>query len=134
KPKEQFASNQPPGAKDVEFDAVKAVQHVKDLCAIGPRISGTEGMKKQQDLIIKHFESTGAKLVKQEFPGKQVSKRDPVPMTNLIFQWNPDRARRVLVCTHYDTRPHADEEDNRANWNKPFTSANDGTSGVALLM
>ena len=134
KQKEQFASNQPPGATDVEFDAEKAMKHVKDLCAIGPRISGTDGMKKQQELIIKHFEASGAKLVKQEFDGKQVSQRQAVPMTNLIFQWNPDKARRVLICTHYDTRPHADEETDRVNWNQPFPSANDGTSGVALLM
>jgi glutaminyl-peptide cyclotransferase len=134
KPKQQFASNQPPGAQDVAFDAEKAIKHVKALCDIGPRISATEGMKKQQELIIKHFETTGAKVVKQEFQGKQVSRPQAVPMTNLIFQWNPERTRRVLVCTHYDTRPHADEETNQANWNKPFVSANDGTSGVALLM
>ncbi len=134
KPKEQFASNQAPGTKDVAFDADKAMKHLKELCAIGPRISATEGMKKQQEYIIKHFESSGAKVVKQEFQGKQLSRPEAVPMTNLIFQWNPDRTRRVLICTHYDTRPHADEEGGQAEWNKPFISANDGTSGVALLM
>lgn len=134
KPKQAFASNQPPGAADVPFDAEKAMKHLKDLCAIGPRISATEGMKKQQELVIKHFEGIGAKVVKQEFQGKQLSKRQPVPMTNLIVQWHPERTRRVLICTHYDTRPHADEETDRQRWNRPFLSANDGTSGVALLM
>ncbi|HEY2783347.1 MAG TPA: M28 family peptidase [Fimbriiglobus sp.] len=135
KQKEQFASNQPPGAKDVAFDADQAMKYVKELCEIGPRISATEGMKKQQELILKHFEATGAKVVKQEFKARQLSRRQPVDMTNLIFQWHPERARRVLICTHYDTRPHADEETtDQTSWNKPFPSANDGTSGVALLM
>src|SRR5581483_11153275 len=62
------------------------------------------------------------------------SRRAPVAMTNLIASWFPDRKRRVIFCTHYDTRPAAHEEPNRQDWNKPFVSANDGTSGVALLM
>jgi Zn-dependent M28 family amino/carboxypeptidase len=55
-------------------------------------------------------------------------------MANIIVTWFPDRERRVLLCSHYDTRPHADQEPDRNNWTKPFVSANDGTSGVAWLM
>ena len=55
-------------------------------------------------------------------------------MTNIVITWHPERERRVLVCSHYDTRPHADQEPNRNDWSKPFVSANDGTSGVAWLM
>ena len=40
----------------------------------------------------------------------------------------------MLLCSHYDTRPQADQEPNRNDWDKPFVSANDGTSGVAWLM
>src|SRR4029079_17247170 len=55
-------------------------------------------------------------------------------MVNLIISWNADKPRRVVLCSHYDTRPIADQEANRNNWTKPFVSANDGTSGVAFLM
>ena len=55
-------------------------------------------------------------------------------MTNIVITWHPERERRVLLCSHYDTRPHADQEPNRNDWSKPFVSANDGTSGVAWLM
>ena len=61
-------------------------------------------------------------------------QRPPVEMTNLIVSWYPEQQRRVLLCSHYDTRPIADQERNRANWTQPFVSANDGGSGVALLM
>jgi Zn-dependent M28 family amino/carboxypeptidase len=55
-------------------------------------------------------------------------------MVNLIVSWQPEKERRILICCHYDTRPIADQEEKRANWNKPFLSANDGASGVAMLM
>ena len=110
------------------------MKYLKQLCDIGPRISGSEGMKKQQELIEKHFKDLGATVTRQEFKARQRSRKADTEMVNLIISWHPDKARRVLICSHYDTRPIADQEANRDNWNKPFVSANDGTSGVAFLM
>ena len=120
--------------KPVAFDAKRAVGYLEEVCKIGPRISGTEGMRKQQELLVKHFEKLGGKVQKQTFKARQLSQRDPVEMTNLIVSWHPDRPRRVILCSHYDTRPIADQEPDVRNWRKPFLSANDGGSGVALLM
>jgi hypothetical protein len=55
-------------------------------------------------------------------------------MANLIISWHPQAQRRVILCSHYDTRPIADQEENIRKWHEPFVSANDGGSGVALLM
>jgi hypothetical protein len=121
------------GMTEVKFDDAQALKYLKQLCDIGPRISGTEAMKKQQELIEKHFKDLGATVTRQEFKGKQLSRKEATEMVNLIVSWHPDKTRRVLISTHYDTRPIADQ-DNRKNWNKPFVSANDGTSGVAFLM
>ncbi len=118
----------------VPFDGVRAIKYAKSLCDIGPRISGTDGMKKQQELLVKHFEDLGGKVSKQEFLAEQKSQKNKVAMTNLIVKFHPDRKDRVLFCAHYDTRPQADQEDNRKNWSLPFVSANDGTSGVAWMM
>jgi hypothetical protein len=52
----------------------------------------------------------------------------------LIISWNPNAKKRVIFAGHYDTRPIADQEERRGDWTKPFHSANDGTSTVALLM
>jgi hypothetical protein len=120
--------------KPVAFDAKRAMGYLKAVCKIGPRMSGTAGMKKQQDLLVKHFEAHKAKVRKQTFKAKQLSQRKQVEMTNLIVSWHPERKRRVILCSHYDTRPIADQEPERRNWTKPFLSANDGGSGVALLM
>jgi Zn-dependent M28 family amino/carboxypeptidase len=90
-------------------------------------------MKKQQELLAKHFEALGGKVSWQKFTATQRERR-PVDMANLIVSWNPDKERRVILCSHYDTRPIADQEPDRRKWNDDFLSANDGGSGVALLM
>jgi hypothetical protein len=134
-PRDQFAADQ---AKDADtgapFDGKRAMGYLKDLCAIGPRISGSDGMKKQQELLKKHFEALSGAVTFQKFSAKQASRTDEVPMANMIVTWHPDRERRVILCTHYDTRPIADQEPARRDWTKPFVSANDGASGAAWLM
>lgn len=116
------------------FRADRALQYLRDICALGPRISGSDGMKKQQELLRKHFERCGATVELQRFQAQQRSRREPVEMVNLIARWHPNRSRRILLCTHYDTRPIADQEPDERLWHKPFLGANDGASGVALMM
>jgi glutaminyl-peptide cyclotransferase len=122
------------GQQPARFDADRAMGYLQELCRIGPRISGTAGMTKQQDFLRKHFESLGAKVELQRFTARQASRRESVEMANLIVSWHPDRQRRVLLCSHYDTRPIADQEPDRRKWHEQFLSANDGGSGVVLLM
>jgi hypothetical protein len=128
-------SGKPPGpAAPMPFDARRALKYLEEICLIGPRISGSEGMIKQQQFLKKHFEKLGGRVRFQEFTARQVSRRTPVAMANLIVTWFPERPRRVILCCHYDTRPIADQEEDRRKWTEPFVSANDGGSGVALLM
>ena len=134
---------------DIRFDGEKAYQHLKQLCDIGPRSSGSPGMAKQQDLLEDHFKRCGAEVIRQEFTipdprGLDVSVlmnsaddetaeyQGIVPMTNLIARWKPDRKKRILFCAHYDTLPFPmlDPVDPKGE----FVGANDGASGVALLM
>jgi hypothetical protein len=132
-----FAEDRAPpaaAAVPVPFDAKRSMQYLEAICKIGPRISGTEGMTKQQELLEKHFKNLGGKVSYQRFSAKQRSARKAVDMANLIVSYYPDRERRVIVCSHYDTRPIADQEPNRRRWRDPFVSANDGGSGVALMM
>jgi hypothetical protein len=120
--------------RDGGFDSERALDYLKQLCAIGPRVSGSDGMARQRELLRKHFETLGGQVELQEFTARQKSRRDPVAMANLIVSWYPDRPRRVILCAHYDTRPIADQERDKRRWGQPFLSANDGGSGVALLM
>jgi hypothetical protein len=121
-------------AKPAPFDGARAMKYLESICAIGPRISGSAAMRKQQELIKKHFEELGATVQFQTFSAKQNSVRGSVEMTNIIVSFQPEKKRRVILCSHYDTRPIADQENDPRDWKKPFVSANDGGSGVALLM
>lgn len=131
----EFAADRLPEPVDpLPFDPERAMAHLKAICAIGPRISGSDGMLRQQELLTKHFEALGGKVTLQRFTAQQKSVRKPVEMNNLIVAWFPARTERVILCAHYDTRPIADQEKDPRRWREPFVSANDGASGVALLM
>jgi hypothetical protein len=132
-PRDGFASDRPGGDR-ITFDSKRAMGYLRALCDIGPRISGTEGMKRQQELLKKHFEDLGGEVRWQRFTVRQKSVRKDTEMANMIISWHPERRRRCILCSHYDTRPIADQEPNVRRWREPFLSANDGGSGVALLM
>jgi hypothetical protein len=133
RPSDGFASDRFPAAAD-EFDPGRALGYLADVCKIGPRMSGTDGMKKQQELLETHFKPLADAISWQQFDATQRSVRRPVAMANLTVSWYPERRRRVIICSHYDSRPHADQEQDPRKWRQPFVSANDGGSGVALLM
>lgn len=121
-------------APALPFDAARAFGYLEQVCAIGPRIAGTDGMLRQQQLLEKHFVDLGAQVFFQEFDTSHPQTGEPVRMRNLIVSWQPQAPERVLVCCHYDTRPRPDREPYPPNQDKPFIGANDGGSGVALLM
>jgi glutaminyl-peptide cyclotransferase len=133
----EFAADRDPAPLKVSpapFDGERAIGYLKEVCRIGPRISGTDGMKQQQEMLKKHFEAQGAKVDFQRFKAKQRSQKEQVDMTNLVVSYWPDRPKRVILCSHYDTRPIADQEADQRKWKETFISANDGGSGVAFLM
>jgi hypothetical protein len=118
--------------KDIPFDGARAYQYLKKLCALGPRPSGSRGMEAQQKLLAEHFTASGAEVEVQRFSGRDPRDGSPVPMANLIVHWHPQSKERVLLCAHYDTLPLPlrDPRDPRGR----FVGANDGASGVAILM
>jgi glutaminyl-peptide cyclotransferase len=132
--RDQFAADRAADAAPWAFDADRAMRYLNRLCELGPRVSGTDGMRRQQDLLKEHFEKLGGQVRFQKFTARQVSRPQPVEMTNVIITWRPQAARRVIFCGHYDTRPMADQEPDRNRWREPFMSANDGTSTTAFLM
>lgn len=121
--------------EDIPFNGARSYEYLKQICAIGPRISGTEGMQAQQQLVGKHFARLGGKVRLQRFAYRHPVDGSRVPMANLIVEWHPERKQRILLCAHYDTRPRPDADpDPRQRVSGTFIGANDGASGVALLM
>jgi glutaminyl-peptide cyclotransferase len=123
-----------PIPKEVPIDGDRAMEIIKTICDMGPRISDTPAMKKQQEFLKKHFEDLGAKVTMQEFPAKH-PKKGPVTLANMIVEFHPEATERILICCHYDTRPFPSEDSNvrKRETEGIFIGANDGASGVALL-
>ncbi len=117
---------------DIPFNGQRAFEYLEQICEIGPRVSGSAGMRAQQKLLTDHFEKLGAKVERQEFRVRHPQTGEAVPMTNLIVRWHPERRERILLCAHYDTRPFPDRDPK--NPRGTFIGASDGASGTALLM
>jgi hypothetical protein len=89
-------------------------------------------MTKQRELLAAHFRAAGGTVRGQAFEIRDRRTGRPVHMENLVVEWHPDRRDRVLLGAHYDTRPFPDRDP--VDPKGTFIGANDGASGVALLM
>ncbi len=118
--------------EDIPFDGRQSYAYLKEICELGPRPSGSDAMAKQQKMLSDHFRKLGGKVTLQEFPERHPQDGSRVTLANLIVEWHPDRRERILLCAHYDTRPYPDRDPR--NRRGTFLGANDGASGVALLM
>ena len=117
---------------DIPFNGARAYESLKRLVDIGPRRSGSEGMKIQQKLLTDYFQKRGGQVEFQRFTAPDPRNGAEVPMANLVVRWQPKAVNRVLLCADYDTLPFPlrDPENPRGR----FVGANDNASGVAILM
>jgi hypothetical protein len=130
----QYVADRPEQPKN-PLDGARAYRYLQEICALGPRPSGSPGMKQQQELVRRHFEQLGGKVTLQKFQAANPLGGAHVPMANVIVEWHPERQERILLCAHYDTRPLPDQDlDPVERRSGVFLGANDGASGVALLM
>ena len=124
-------ADEPVAAPDA-FSGDRAMAHLETIVAIGPRVSGSPGMSKQRQLLVDHFRAAGATVTPQAFQIRDRKSGKAVAMENLVVVWHPDRDDRILLGAHYDTRPFPDRD--RDDPRGTFVGANDGASGVAVLM
>jgi hypothetical protein len=121
--------------KNNPIDGNRAFGFLQHICTLGPRITGSPAMQSQQQILSEYFTNLGGKVRLQHFSFPHPLKKSPQGGSNLLVEWHPDRQDRILLCVHYDTRPQGDNSlvpaYQRGNI---FLGANDGASGVALLM
>jgi hypothetical protein len=116
------------------IDGQRAYGYLKKICDLGPRVAGSEANARQRRMVADHFAKAGGKVREQPFYHPHPLTGNRVNMVNVIGSWHPERSLRVVICAHYDTRPQADQEQDPDRLKQPFIGANDGASGVALLM
>lgn len=117
----------------VRFSADSAYRFVKDQCDFGPRTPGSKAWKQCGDYIAGKFEGYGLKVVNQR-TSIQAWDGTTLPCRNIIAAYKPEVTERVIVCAHYDSRPWADNDENPDNHRTPVMAANDGASGIAVMM
>ncbi len=110
-----------------DFNADSAYAFVKAQVDFGPRIPGTPAHAKCADYLSAKLKSYGFTVTIQN---ATIQTFDNMQFTlkNIIAQFNPSSQKRILLCSHWDTRPWADSD--KKDPKKPFGSANDGPSGV----
>ena len=115
------------------FNADTAFAFVKQQVDFGPRVPGTSAHKACGDFIVSRMTSYGAKVTEQQTTLKTFEGKS-IPVRNIIAAFAPEKKTRVLLCAHWDSRPFGDKDKNQSLWQKPIDGANDGGSGVAVLM
>ena len=115
------------------FDADSAFAFCERQCAFGPRVMNTEAHDKCGRWIVEKFKQYGCTVIEQQ---ATLTGYDGTPLksTNIIASYRPELSTRILVCAHWDCRPWADNDPDSTNWRKPVMGANDGASGVAVML
>lgn len=115
----------------VDFNGDSAYLLVKQQVDFGPRVPGSAGHTKCHNYLVNHFKKYADTLYLQNSTAKTFDKKN-IPVKNIIAAFNPQKTKRILLCAHWDTRPFADQD--TKDKDKPILGANDGASGVAVLM
>lgn len=114
------------------FDGTRAYELLKKQCDIGPRYPGAPGHKATAEFIASELKPLADEVSTHSFKYRVSGKT--LEFTNIYAVFNSDASRFVLLCAHWDTRPYADQEIDEVKKTKPVPGANDGASGVAVLL
>ena len=135
--------NAPKGSSATEPDTValigpafrqdSAYAFAAKQCSFGERTMNSKAHDLCGDWIAAKFSEYGMKVETQDaeltgWDGTKLRSR------NIIARFRPEQAKRILLCAHWDSRPWADNDPDSANWRKPVMAANDGASGVAVML
>lgn len=117
----------------VAFDVDTAMKHLTAQCDFGPRVPNSTAHRRCGDYIAAHFRHYGLQVTEQRttltgWDGRRLECR------NIIAAYRPEASERVVIAAHWDSRPWANEDPDSTKHNTPVPAANDGASGVAVLL
>ncbi len=113
------------------FSGDSAYTFVKTQVDFGPRVPNSSAHLKTGDFLVKKLKGYGAQVIEQKFDA-QTFDGQRVKLRNIIASFFPEKPKRILLTAHWDTRPFADKDTKKPN--APFDGANDGASGVGILL
>ncbi len=115
------------------FNADSAFAFCQAQCDFGPRTMNSEAHERCAQWIAETFRKYGCTvdLQKATLRGYDAT---PLQSTNIIASVHPECPYHVMLCAHWDSRPWADNDPDSLNWRKPVMAANDGASGVGVML
>jgi len=129
-----FASAGGCQTKIPNFNGDAAFAHLVAQCDFGPRNPGSVGHQKALEYYLKILSPLADSVKTQPFIETMPRTKEKVEMHNVIAQFNPDAKKQIMLSAHWDTRPWGDRNLSVMRKNQPILGANDGASGVAVLL
>lgn len=117
------------------LDGEKAFEHILRQCSFGPRIPGTRAHEECSKYITEELRRAGSEVTHHRFIYKSHALRKELIGTNIWAKVKGSKPKEsILLCAHWDSRPMADRDPVLSNRKKGVPGANDGASGVAVLL
>lgn len=114
------------------FNPDSAWKYLEAQCDFGPRNPGSDGHEKCLDYLTTELQKYSSNVILQNFSHYDSRLRKTYNMNNIIADFGEPPF--IILCAHWDTRPWADRDSYSGNRKKPIIGANDGASGVAVLL
>ena len=116
------------------FNGNAAFTHLVAQCDFGPRNPGSVGHQKALDYFLNVLAPLADTVSTQSFTEIMPRSKQKVEMHNVIAQFNPKAKKQIMISAHWDTRPWGDRSLSIMRKDQPILGANDGASGVAILL
>ena len=115
------------------FNADSAYHFVAAQIAFGPRVPETEAHAQCCEWLVARLEGYADTVIVQEFRTRLYNDKG-IDGRNIVAVFNPEAKKRIVLCAHWDSRPFADHDADEAFTHQPIDGANDGASGVSVLL
>jgi glutaminyl-peptide cyclotransferase len=118
-------------------DGARAQARVERQVAVGPRVPGSAAHAQVLEWLVTEATRLGGRVTRQAFTDSSLGR--PLALTNVIASWGPGAGEpagtpRIVLLAHWDSRPWADQDPDSTLRDRPVPGANDGASGVAVLL
>jgi hypothetical protein len=116
------------------FNGQAAYELLVKQCDFGPRVPDTPAHDQCRQLLVTELQKYADRVAEQKFEEHLAALNKTIQLTNIIASFDMAAKQRILLCAHWDSRPWADQDSDSSKRRQPVPGANDGASGVAILL
>ncbi len=115
------------------FNADSAYQFVAHQTYFGPRVPASQAHADCATWLAAQLDAYADTVIVQDFRAR-LFNGNGIDGQNIVGVFHPEAKKRIVLCAHWDSRPFADHDPDEANSRQPIDGANDGASGVGVLL